>query len=276
MRHRRFRYTLSAFVMLGAILACVLPGQAPQTAPITDTDKIQTAIAGTAQVAAQQTEQANSTLVAAMITDTPTPTPKVSSSGTSLAYLADGSTQFVDHVAGIQMVYPAGWLVVRVGEQEYYTAWGKPETQKPEFLDVFAAMQNLDPKVFRMSALDIRSDRFLYNDITQINVIFNQDDKRTLKQIRSYEIANHPPLKNYKLLASNYLEMPQGFQALNLEYQWKTSNGASDTGKGYQRRLIFMVPAGSVAIDLSIVLDKKDLTMPDFDQLINGIVLVTP
>jgi hypothetical protein len=31
-----------------------------------------------------------------------------------------------------------------------------------------------------------------------------------------------------------------------------------------------------MAIDLLTIIDKKDLMMPDFDQVINGITLLTP
>ena len=61
-----------------------------------------------------------------------------------------------------------------------------------------------------------------------------------------------------------------------MEIRAKSSNGASETGYAYRRRIIFKVPGGSMALDLNIVMDKKDLTMPDFDQLINSIILFTP
>lgn len=268
--------TLSAFVILLAIVACVLPGRATQPAPGPNPINIETAVAGTAQAAAQQTQQASPATITMAPMDAPTLTPKVSSSGSSLLTLADGSTQFTDHVAGLQMVFPPGWLVVRVGEEEYYAAWGKPETQRPVFVDLFAAMQNLDPKVFRVNALDIRSDYIINNDVTQVNVVFSQDDARTLKEVKADETDNHPQLKKYKLLSSKFFDAPQGMQALSMETQWQTSNEASQTGMGYRKRVIFKVSTGIIAVDLNILLEKKDLTALDFDQIINSITFFAP
>jgi hypothetical protein len=277
MKQNPSRQTLAALLLLIATLACVLPGQAIQPGPITNPDGVQTAIAGTAQAAQTQTQQA---LITSTPTSSPTatctPTPRVSNVGTYLENLEDGSTRFTDSVAGVQMVFPAQWLAVRVGEQEFYDAWGKPEMQHPRFLDVFRSIQNLDPKIFRLTAFDIRPDRLLYNDITRVSVVFEQGNTKTLKELKKDEINNHPPYKGYKVLSSQTFTTAQGLEALNIEIRAKSSNGASVTGWAYRRRVMFSVPGGSMALDLIIVMDKKDLTMPDFDQVLNSIVLITP
>jgi hypothetical protein len=278
MNRHHFHSTVSALVILLAIVACVLPGQTIQPAPTMGPLNIEAAVAGTAQAAATQTALVNPVPAAPTVapTNTITPTPKISSSGTSLFTLANGATQFTDYVAGMQMVFPPGWLVIRVGEEEYYAAWGKPETQAPMFVDIFAEMQNLDPKVFRVNGLDVRSDYIIYNNVTQVDVVFVQDDIRTLKEVKADETKNHPRYKNYKLLSSNFFDAPQGVQALNMEAQWKSANEASQTGMSYQRRVIYKVSTGIIAIDLFTLLDKKDLTTPDFEQLISGIVFLAP
>jgi hypothetical protein len=278
MNQNSWHHALSALVILMAIAACVLPDPAAQSVPAPNSINIETAVAGTAQAAATQTALVNPVPATAAAADTATitPTPRISSSGTSLAALADGSMQFTDYVAGMQMVFPPGWLVVRVGEQEYYAAWGKPETQSPVFLDLFAAMQNLDPKVFRVNALDIRSDYIIHNDVTQVGVVFAQDDIRTLKEVQTDETRNHAPLKSYKLLSSKIYDAPQGMQALSMETQWASSNQASQTGMGYRKRVIYKISTGIVAVDLNILLDKKDLTALDFDQILNSIIFFNP
>ncbi len=276
MNRNYLQHALSTFVLLMAMIACVLPGQAAQPAPVTGPINIETAVAGTAQAAEKQTQQANPLPATAAPADTPTSTPKISSAGTSLATLADGSIQFTDYVAGIQVVIPSFWMVVRVGEQEYYAAWGKPETQNPVFVDIFNSLQSLDPKTFRMHAFDVRSDHIINNDVTQVDVVFIQGDERTLKKLRSDELNDPPRLKGYKVLKSNFFDLPQGIQALNIEIQWKSSNGASQTGLGSRRRVIFKAPGGAIAVDLNVLMDKKDLSMLDYEQLLNSIALFTP
>jgi hypothetical protein len=277
MKQNPSRQILAALLLLIATLACVLPGQAIQPEPVTDPGGLQTAIVGTSQAAQTQTQQAYLSSTSTPIpTATFTSTPSVSNVGTCLEYLEDGSTRFTDQVAGVQMVLPAHWLVVRVGEQEYYEAWGKPETQHPRFLDAFASMQNLDPKIFRVTAFDLRQDRLLYNDLTRVELVFDEGDTRTLKQLKTSAINNRPPYKGYKVLSSQTFNTAQGLEALNVEIRAKTNNGASETGWAYLRRVIFKVPGGSMALDLMILMDKKDLTMPDFDQVLNSIILITP
>jgi hypothetical protein len=277
MTHKHSSQLLGAFIFLLAALACVIPSQAVQPVPTLGPGAVETAIASTALAAETQTQQA---LITSTPTSSPTatftPTPKVSNVGTYLENLEDGSTRFTDSVAGVQMVFPAQWLAVRVGEQEFYDAWGKPEMQHPRFLDVFRSIQNLDPKIFRLTAFDIRPDRLLYNDITRVSVVFDQGNVKTLKELRRDEINNHPPYKGYKVLSSQTFTTAQGLEALNVEIRAKSSNGASVTGWTYRRRVMFNVPGGSMAMDLIIVMDKKDLTMPDFDQVLSSIVLITP
>ena len=93
MNRNNFYLSLSGLVILMTILACVIPGQTTQPAPVTNPDSIGTFVAGTAQVSIEQTVQASfvtatSTLVPAEII---TPTPKISLSGTSLVIREDQS-----------------------------------------------------------------------------------------------------------------------------------------------------------------------------------------
>jgi hypothetical protein len=64
-------------------------------------------------------------------------------------------------------------------------------------------------------------------------------------------------------------------QALSMETQWQTSNGADQTGMGYRKRVIFKVSTG-IIVDLNILLEKKDLTALDFDRIINSITFFAP
>ena len=270
-----FLHILSGSILLLAMLACGSPAQTiPPTAGL-DPNAIETSIARTLEASAKQTEQA-SLIPSAVSTETPTQVPKISSSGTSLVNLADGSTQFTDYVAGMQMVIPPGWLVVRVGESEYYAAWEKEATKYPIFVDIFASMQNLDPKAFRMNAFDIRPDRLSTNDVPEIQVVFGDEDTRTLNEIRADQKRNPPPLTGYKLLSSEISETSQGIQTLNEEIQWNYTNSAGQPTTSYRKRVFFATPGGIMAIDLLTIMDKKDLMMPDFDQVNNSITLLTP
>ena len=278
MRPHGIRYIVGGSILVLGMIACALPTQTILPTARPSSHALETSMAGTRAVSANQTEQAAriSSTPSLAPTETHTPEPKISSSGTSLIYRTDGSTRFVDYVAGAQIDFPSGWLIIRTGEQEYYAAWEKPETNHPVFLDIFASMQNLDPKVFRMTALDIRPDLMSDEDVPQMEVVFNQGDTRTLNQVKKAEIETPPPLTGYKLLSSKLFEASQGIQALNLEIQWNYTDSTGKLATGYRKRVVFDIPTGIMAVDLIILNDKKDLLMPEFDQVLNSIILFTP
>jgi hypothetical protein len=78
------------------------------------------------------------------------------------------------------------------------------------------------------------------------------------------------------LLSSKLFEASQGIQALSLEIQWKYTDSAGKSATGFRKRVVFDIPSGIMAVDLLIVFDKKDLLMPEFDQVLNSITLFTP
>jgi hypothetical protein len=265
---------LSAFVILLAIVACVLPGQAVQPAPATNPINIETAVAGTAQAAAQLTEQANPIPATATVgpTDTPTATPKISSSGTSLLTLADGSMQFIDHLAGVQIVFPSGLLVFRVGEPEYYAAWEKQEMQDPEHIDIFAAVLNLDPKNFRVMALDVRPEHMPNGMMTGISVIFLPGQMTSLEEWEKQRRDRHNPCAGYKFMSSGFPQTTNGTQVLVVEM----SCGAEGGGTIYERAVYFSLPSGTLHVDLETDFAYKDAALIEFDQVVNSVTALNP
>jgi len=239
---------------------------------------VETALASTARALAKQTETENGyTATPAVIpTDTPTPTPKISSAGTSLESLADGSTRFTDYTAGIQVVFPSNWLAIRVGEPEYYQAWEKETTKSPIFENIFVSMQNTDPNLFRVTAVDIRSEQVTDENFSKVEVVFSPNDTRTLNQIRTFRTENHAPLAKYKLLSSSLKKTPEGLDTAIIEFQWESASSDNVKFVSYYKEILFKVPSGIVAIQLFTVLEQKDTIRPEFDQIVGNMVFITP
>lgn len=98
--------------VLFAMLACVLPGQqaAPPASGI-DPNSVASAVAGTAQAAAQQTAAV---------------APPVSRlTGTTIETAQDGTTKYTDYDGNFTVTYPAGWLAVRPDSEEFHAALEK-------------------------------------------------------------------------------------------------------------------------------------------------------
>jgi hypothetical protein len=236
---------------------------------------IESAVAGTAQAAAQQTQQANPIppTETAAPSATATSTPKLSNAGTSLLTLADGSTQFIDHVAGVQIVFPALWLVFRVGEPEYYAAWEKPETQNPTFLDIFAATQSQDPNVFRVDALDTRPGYAPDGIATTIGVVFQAGDLHSLEEWQKIAKNEHLPCQGYRFLDSNLVQTSNGIRVLVVE---KSCMASKQDATLYFRYVFFSLPTGTLHIDFETHFDHKDALLPEFDQVANNVTLLNP
>jgi hypothetical protein len=260
---------LGGFVVLLAILACALPGQTAQPASVLNVRRTVVALTSTAGALANL----NTATPSPMPTETIVPTPKISSYGTSLINLPDGSMQFVDHVAGVQTIFPLGWLVFRVGEQEYYAAWEKQEMQNPEFGDIFATMQNADPKILRAVALDLRPGHMPNGILTGASIIFLPDDKTSLEEWEKTRKARHSPCVNYKFLSASYPQTANDTRVLVVEERC-----SAEAGKGniYERAVYFSLPSGTLHIDLETNLDQKDATLLEFNQMVDSLTSITP
>jgi len=269
---------LIGLAILLAITACVIPSQLTQPAP-TASPNAQQATVVTSAVTLIET-----TLQASLITATPAfkstktliPTSEISFSGTSLLELTDGSVQFTDYWAGMQLLIPPEWLGVRVGELEYYQAWEKVGTQNPELLRKFASIQTLDPDTYRVTAVDIRPEHILYEHVPTLDVIFAQGDISTLNEVKISQLEKQPPLANYKLLSSHFQKTTKGIEIVIIEFQWESATSVNQHYISYSKRVLFKVPTGTVSIDLHIPLEQKDSLEPEFDQMIGNLTLFTP
>jgi hypothetical protein len=277
MHRNHVHRTLSGSAILLAILACALPSQTLQPAPVTDPNAISTFIAGTSRAVAKQTEQASPVASTPILvpTETLAPIAAISSYGTSLTTSEDGSSQFIDYRAGVQILFPSNWLAMRAGEPEYYEAWEKNGAQNPYLLDAITSIQNIDLNTFRVTAYDIHPEHILYDNLPKINVVFIQDDKRTLKEVEVDERKRVSPLAEHKFLPSDFQETPGGLQSLVIQHQWKSSNTHREYMSLY-KGILFKVPAGTVALDLFIPFDQQDVIWPEYDQIIGSITLFTP
>lgn len=275
--HRSYlRYTASTFVLLLAMIACALPGRINQPQANTSPDRIGTAVAGTAQASAKQTEQAS------LVTNTPIIVPTqtfisqgvISSYGTSLVRLEDGSTQFKDHRAGVQITFPSNWLPVRPGEPEYYEAWEKEGIKNQWVLEEIASIQNLDLDVFRVNAYDMHPEHLFYDTLPKINVVFRQGDARTLKQVEADEkrMAENSIQSGHKFLSSSFQETSGGLHVLIFQAQWK----AQSYDLTHYTGTFFQVPTGIMFIDFYIPSDHKEAVESERAQIVESITLFTP
>jgi len=265
-----------ALVILLAIVACALPGQTMQPAPDTNSNAIETAVVGTAQAAAQQTEQTGPITATAIPvpTETHTPMPEISISGTTLTIREDQSAFFTDYKAGIQLVIPTGWMAMRIDEEEYLKAYDSDIVlQSPDIMDYLTIIRDHDPVYFRLAAIDIRPGHRPNEILSYMNVIFQPDDVRSLEKWEQAERDRYHPQTNFKFLSASYPQTTNGTRVLILEQSF---SAAENAGTIYYRGVFFSLPSGTIVLDFYTDFDSKDTLLPDFDQVVNSLILLNP
>jgi hypothetical protein len=206
-------------------------------------------------------------------TITLTPTPKISVNGTSLIMQDDGSALFVDHKAGIQLTIPAGWMPLRVNEKEYYDAFTAPVVVANLALsERLTQIQDVDLKKFRLDAFDIREGHIPNGIISDINVIFQPGDTRSLEKWWQAEANLRKPYKNFKFITMGYPKTADGTRVLMIEQSWTKDQSSSI----YYRGVFFSLPTGTLVLDFYTNKDFKDTVLPDFEQVVNSVKLLTP
>lgn len=260
-----------AFVLLFLLSAC---GQDAPT-PITNPPAVETSLASTALALAKQTEAASpfTATPSPTLTQTSTPTPRISLNGTSLVVNDDQSVLFTDHKLGYQINIPAGWLAVRLNEDEYYQAFSvEAVAQNPAITDFLTKIQTLNSDLVRLVAIDLKAGEIESGSISGISVILQPE---TIKTIDDWVIANQArskKIKGYQFLSSQSLETASGIKVVVRE-----EKSSSLTGEIiYSRKMLLSMPAGVLLIDFETDLETKDTNLPDFTQVIDSLTLLTP
>ncbi|MBN1454161.1 MAG: hypothetical protein JW963_24300 [Anaerolineales bacterium] len=283
-RKHSLLYLTSSITLLLA-LACVTAPAVPtqQSVSTTDPNAFSTMVAQAAGNLMTQTAEVASLLPSpvpteSLATETPIPTatetPVTSISGTSLLQLEDGSTQFIDNVAGVRLTIPPGWVTVRLNEPEYLQVWSLT-VEDPVLQHGLEGIQNLDPAMFRLHAFNTKPDYVYAGKGSQINVVFTRDDVRTLEQVAEEE-KQPQAFTDYALISAEFQVRPDSLELFIIEEQWRGTSSPSEPVMIYYKGVLFKVPSGTVAVELFVPLDIKHEVVPVFDQMVEQLTVFTP
>lgn len=267
MNYHRIHQAWIGFVLLSILAGC------GRSAGNTNSPAVETSLASTARAFAKQTEAAHPVTATQPVTPTITltPTPKISLNGTSLVVREDQSTLFTDHKAGIQVVIPAGWMAFRVNEQEYYEAFTDAAVlANPALNDRLTQVQDVDLDNFRLDAFDVREGHIPNGVISDINVIFQPGDTRSLEQWAKAEGNRKIIYKQYKLISLGYPKTADGTRVLVIDQTW----AVNQSNTLFHRSVFFSVTAGTVVLDLYTNNSFKETVLPDFEAVVNSLTLL--
>jgi len=275
-----------------ATIACVVPGlptaSAPVFAPTVDTGPIETMVAGTVSAAitqtalAQPTSTPTSTATAtatATATSTPapteTPTPQAQS---TLTKQADGSILFADARAGYQIKLPAGWLAVRVNEQEYLDAFSLEEAANTNIQQSLLSIQTEDPNTFRLLAIDTKAAHIQNDFVTDMRFVL--DEKKAislssdadLKAIAD-KVSASATVFRFEVTSVKIVTTASGTKLGVIESKSSFENAAGANVAIYQKQVFFNTKSGTQSIIFTTVTDLKQTTLPAFDTMLETIDL---
>jgi len=275
-----------------ATIACVVPGlptaSAPVFAPTVDTGPIETMVAGTVSAAitqtalAQPTSTPTSTATAtatATATSTPapteTPTPQAQS---TLTKQADGLILFADARAGYQIKLPAGWLAVRVNEQEYLDAFSLEEAANTNIQQSLLSIQTEDPNTFRLLAIDTKAAHIQNDFVTDMRFVL--DEKKAislssdadLKAIAD-KVSASATVFRFEVTSVKIVTTASGTKLGVIEAKSSFENAAGANVAIYQKQVFFNTKSGTQSIIFTTVTDLKQTTLPAFDTMLETIDL---
>jgi len=270
----KIKHCITGLVLFLGILACAIPGLSqPAPIPTFDPGPLSTTVALTSSAAMSQTAVVATPLPVEtpIPTETAIATPKVSLSGTSLLLRDDQTTLFTDREAGIEFIIPAGWMPVRVNEQEYLDAFVSDFAQDPAVYDRLTQIQTADTSRFRLDAFDVRPGHIVNGIITDIHYMFGADDTRSLEEISKDRSEAESIWVDDRLLSSNYEQSANGIEILVIERRYGPSDAVI-----YNRIVYFKIPSGAIRFSIYTNMEIKDTTLVDFQTLVDSVTLLTP
>jgi hypothetical protein len=262
-------------VVITFLLLAIVNGCGRSAPPVVNPPAVETSLASTARVLAKLTETANPHTATPSPTaiETLIPTLKVSVNGTVLVMNADGSALFTDYTAGTQLIIPAGWLPLRVNEEEYYQAFTSDVAlSNPAIAERLTEIQDADLNNFRLDAMDVREGHTVNGVLSDMFVNFYPGDARSLEQVAEAEGKKKSAFKNYLFLNRGYPKTADGTRTLVIDRTWSQDQ----TKKIFQRSVFFSLPTGVLVLNLYSNKDFKDTLLPDFEQVVNSVTSLNP
>ena len=256
-------------ILLPILLACAVPGfSTPAPKPTTD-NRLQVMVEETVAAALTQTAQAVPPTLTPTFTPEPAATPTaLPPVGSSLTKQADGSTLFMDERAGYKITIPEGWLAVRVKEQEFVEALTFTETADPLVQGALSSVENEDPGVLRLFAVDVQEDTVQGEPVTTIKFIWDEKQNIAFSSDKDLQaLADELPktVDGLEVTSVDIVITPAKMQFGVIESETTLSDGVMLI----QKRVFFKAKNGTMSIVLTTGENSKEDVIPAFDAIMD-------
>ena len=280
MPNTKTRGIIAAALLMTAALACALPFQDASVPPPTPDTRVGTSVAGTVAAAMDLTATALVPTATIPPTSTPAPTetatPEESGAGSSLTAQADGSTLFVDERAGYRVTIPAGWLAVRINEQEYLDAFLLPQAADDTIQKALLSIQNQNPDVTRLFVVDLMEGHMPKGLVTNVNIVWDEPfeiDFETDEELQALADEAAKAAVGPTVQSVNFVVPTNGdvYGEIVLETQGLTPSGES--ASIYQKLTVFDLPKGTLYITLTVESGFADTVLPYFTAMLDTLAI---
>ncbi len=89
---------------------------------------------------------------------------------------SDGTTIFIDYDNKYQLVLPEDWLVIPFNKNDYADAMNKLAKDNPQLAAAAQAFKDMDPKVFRLVAINTNSKYVKNTFASNLNITAYEND----------------------------------------------------------------------------------------------------
>jgi hypothetical protein len=199
-------------------------------------------------------------------------------SGTELLTLDDGSTKFADYDGLYEITFPAGWLVVRPGSQEFQDALANKTAKRPGLKDALESAQDMDPAVARVLAYDLKEGSVKTDMLGYIVVTWDQTDESSIdeelyKGIPQIEADSQYQGKGLRVVSTDTIETANQIKVGRIGTKWNVTNDAGDIVQIFMPINFFKVPKGTVFLMLTTLNDTRPDIEPDFKAIVDMVQL---
>lgn len=219
---------------------------------------------------------------ATMIVHTPTPDVQIAATtikggaGSTIILNGDGTTLFVDDRAGYSITVPAGWLAIRINEQEYKDAFSLPQAEDETFQRSLQNIQNKDPNINRLFVVDLMEGHRVKDLIANVNIVWDEpfeislDDEAAFQKFTD-ETANSR--SGLIVTSAEVLTLPNGqmYGKIQMEIE-----GAAPTGESTVSQITltaFDLPTGTLYITLTTEISLAETVLPIFNNMLETFML---
>jgi hypothetical protein len=215
----------------------------------------------------------------------PTATP-ASPSQSTLTKEADGSTFFVDGRARYKIKLPANWLTVRINEKEYLDAFSLPEAANTHVQQSLLGVQNENPNIFRLLALDVNAAHIQNEFVTEMRFVLDEELNTSLNSMElslssdeeikaiAQEMPAPAEVFGFEVTSVEIFTSASGMEFGVVEAASSFTNPAGVDVPIYRKRVFFNVPSGLQYITLTTLADLKETFLPAFDAMLETAEIV--